>query len=503
MAGYHFLAIKKRQIDENGKPAGPPLSCSRTAHGLRKVQGGRPRRTDRSFQDMRLPVRATSLMLCALMLFMPAFSSYAMAGGIIRDAETEKLIRDYARPIFRAAGLGSHNIKIHLVADSAFNAFVVDGQNMFIHTGAIINSKTPNQLIGVIAHETGHITGGHLARFRSQLKKARTASLMLQLLSIAAMVGGAAAGSNVGTGAGRALSATPGMIQRSILAYRRVEESSADRAAVSFLNATHQSSRGMLKTFEFFANQGLASMQGVDPYLLSHPMPQQRMAQLRDLARRSPWFKRRDPPALQQRHDMVRAKLIGFLDHPRTVFNRYRRSDKSLPARYARAIASYRQSGLRSFLPKINALIAEKGDNPYFYELKGQFLFEGGRAAEAIKPLRQAVRLAPREPLIRILLAQSLLASGDDLLVNEAIRHLRKALGREDKNATGYRQLATALARKGKIAGAELASAQAYFYEGRLALAKQQAKRAKKKFRNGSAKWLIADDILRFHPPRR
>jgi predicted Zn-dependent protease len=224
---------------------------------------------------------------------------------------------------------------------------------------------------------------------------------------------------------------------------------------------------------------------------------------LRDLVRRSPYFKRRDPPAMQARHDMVRAKLVGFLDHPRTVFNRYPRTDRTMPARYARAIASYRQSGLRAFLPKINALLRDRPQNPFFYEIKGQFLFEGGRASEAIRPLRQAVRLAPREPLIRILLAQALLSSGDDLLVSEAIRHLRKALGREDKNATGYRQLATALARKGKIAGAELASAQAYFYEGRLALAKQQAKRAKKKFRNGSAKWLIADDILRFHPPRR
>ena len=450
---------------------------------------------------MKLSRKLTSLGLCLILLTMPALSLRAMAGGLIRDAETERLIRDYARPIFRAAGLGGRNIKIHIVADHSFNAFVVDGQNMFLNVGAIVNSKTPNQLIGVIAHETGHIVGGHLARFRSQLKKARSASLMLQLLSIAAMVGGAAAGSNIGQAGGAALQGGQTMLRRSILAYRRVEESSADRAAVSFLNATHQSGRGMLMTFEFFANQGLGS--AVNPYLLSHPMPMQRMAQLRDLVRRSPWFKRRDPPALQLRHDMVRAKLSGFLDNPRTVFNTYPRSDRSLPALYARAIASYRQSGLRSFLPKINALIARKPGNPWFYELKGQFLFEGGRASEAIRPLRKAVSLAPHEPLIRILLAQALLASGDDLLVNEAIRHLRKGLAREKEYSLGYRQLAQAMARKHNIPAAELASAQAYFYEGQLALAKQQARRAKKKFRPGSAKWLIADDILKFQPPRR
>ena len=179
-----------------------------------------------------------------------------------------------------------------------------------------------------IAHETGHITGGHLARFRSQLKKAQSASLMLQILSIAAMVGGAATGSNIGQAGGAALQGGNTIIQRSILAYRRVEESSADRAAVSFLNGTRQSTLGMLKTFEYFADQGLASARLVDPYLQSHPMPRQRLAQLRDLARRSPYFNKLDSPSLQSRHEMVKAKLIGFLDNPQTVFNQYPRQNK-------------------------------------------------------------------------------------------------------------------------------------------------------------------------------
>lgn len=457
----------------------------------------------RFVSEYRKIKKSLSFLLAILLVLVPVLSSSARAGGLIRDAETEKLIREYARPIFKAAGLFGQNIKIHIVSDRNFNAFVVDGQNMFIHIGAIVNSKTPNQLIGVIAHETGHITGGHLARFRSQLKRAQSASLMLQILSIAALIGGAAAGSDIGKAGGAALQGGNSMIQRSILAYRRVEESSADRAAVSFLNSTHQSADGMLKTFEYFANQGLASLRSVDPYLQSHPMPRQRLAQLRNIARESPYFKKLDPPSLQRRHEMVKAKLIGFLDNPRSVFNLYSKRNKSIPARYARAIASYRRSGLNSFLPKINMLIAEQPNNPYFREIKGQFLFEGGRPSNAIRPLRKAVSLAPNEPLIRVLLAQALLGSNDDLLVDEAIRHLRKALGRENKYATGYRQLATAYARKRKISSAELASAQAYFYEGRLDLAKQQAKRAKKKFKNGTARWLIADDILKFQKPRR
>ncbi len=457
----------------------------------------------RFIQDMRKLNSLLVPLLAVVLVMVSVLVSTAQARGLIRDTEAENLMRDYARPIFKAAGLYSQNVKIHIVADHAFNAFVVDGQNMFIHIGAITNSKTPTQLIGVIAHETGHITGGHLARFRSQLKKAQSASLMLQILSIAAMIGGAAAGSDIGQAGGAALMGGNTIIQKNILAYRRVEESSADRAAVTFLNGTHQSARGMLKTFEFFADQGLASLRQVAPYLQSHPMPRQRLAQLRDIARASPYFNALDRPALQRRHEMVKAKLIGFLDNPATVFNLYNKHNNSLPARYARAIASYRRGGLKSFLPRINALIAEQPDNAYFYEIKGQFLFEGGRSTTAIKPLRKAVSLAPRASLIRVLLAQALLGSNDDMLVDEAIRHLRKALGREDKYSVGYRQLANAYARKKKISRAEVASAQAYFYEGRLKLAKQQAKRAKKKLKNGSAQWLIADDILKFRRPRR
>ncbi len=451
-------------------------------------------------QDFR---KKLSLLLVVVLVALPVLSSHALAGGLIRDAETEKLIRDYARPIFKAAGLSGQNVKIHIIGSGSFNAFVIDGQNMFIHTGAIVNSKAPNQLIGVIAHETGHITGGHLASLRSQLKKAQTASLMFQILSIAAMIGGAATGNQFGQAGGAAMQGGNLMLQKQMLADRRIKESSADRAAVSFLNATHQSAKGMLQTFEYFMDQSRGSMRQVNPYLQSHPLPPQRIEQLRDLAARSPYFRKLDPAALQFRHDMVKAKLIAFLDKPRTVLNIYGRRNTSLPARYAQAIAYYKQSGLKAFLPRINALIKDRPGDPFLHEIKGQFLFEGGRPSTAIKPLRKAVSLAPREPLIRILLAQALLSSGDDLFVSEAIRHLRKALGREKHNAAAYRQLAQAYGRKRKIAQAELASAQAYFYEGKLNLAKQQAKRAKKKIKQGSAGWLIADDILKFQRPQR
>jgi predicted Zn-dependent protease len=436
----------------------------------------------------------------------------AEAAGMIRDAETETLLKIYSKPIFAAAGLTAQGVDIHIVNDRAFNAFVVDGHNMFMHAGALMDAKTPNQIIGVIAHECGHITGGHLARLRNQISKAKSAALMLQLLGLAAMAAGAAAGAgNVGmVGMGAAYGGTDAAM-RMVLAYQQDEESSADQAAVTFLNATKQSGRGLLETLEFM-NQKLIGIQGINPYLQSHPLPPQRLAQLRNLVTASPYYDVKDPPELQLRHDLVRAKLFGFLDEPETVFNRYPQTDQSLPANYARAIATYRKSGMRTAMPQIDALITAKPDWPYFYEIKGQFLFESGNVADSIPPLRQAVTLGPDEPLIRIMLAQALLGTPDIKNVDEAISNLRIALARETSSATGYRQLAAAYGRKGDaskaggarqayLAQAELASAEAYFYEGRLKLAKQQAKRAKAGFVDGTPNWLRADDILAFEMP--
>jgi predicted Zn-dependent protease len=437
----------------------------------------------------------------------------ADAAGMIRDAETESLIRIYAKPIFTAAGLGSQGIRIHIVNDKHFNAFVVDGHNMFMHAGTLMESENPNQVIGVIAHESGHITGGHLARLRTQVSRAKSAALMLQILGLAAMVGGAFAGApGIGqAGMGVAYGGTDAAM-RTLLAYRQDEESSADQAAITFLNATKQSGRGMLESFQVLGAK-LIGVQGINPYLQSHPLPQQRIVQLRELVTTSPYYDNIDPPELQFRHDLMKAKLFGFLDEPKSVFHRYPESDQSLAAMYARAIATYRQSGMKVAQPQIDALITAKPDWPYFYELKGQFLFESGNPAAAVAPLREAVRINPDEPLIRIMLAQALLGSSNPKVVDEAITNLRTALVREDSSAMGYRQLAAAFARKAEsvkaagakkqyMAQAELASAEAYFYEGQLRLAKMQAKRAKAGLIDGTPNWIRADDILAFEVPR-
>jgi len=456
---------------------------------------------------LRLMSRCSQCLRCALTILLAvslfaASTASARAAGLIRDSEIESLLREYAQPIFKVAGLSRQNVRIHLIGARSFNAFVVDGRNMFFHVGTLMRSDTPNQVIGVIAHETGHIAGGHLSRLRQTISSAQTTSLMLRLLVLAATAAGAAAGANVGAAGAGALLGGEGLTQRYVLSYRRAEEASADQAALSYLNATRQSAKGMLSTFRYLADQSLGSLKYADPYVQSHPFPQQRIANLRDQARQSPYFEKRDSGILQIRHDMMRAKLSGFLDNPQTVLNKYPNSDQSTQARYARAIASYRRSGLSPFLPQIDALIKQQPDNPYFYEIKGQFLFKSGESRRAIAPLRTAVRLAPEEPLIRLLLVQALLANAQNnqktngAVIDEVISHLRRALIKETCSARGYRQLATAYGLKRDTANAMLASAYAYQYEGKPDLAKRQAQDAKKMFSPGSRNWLKADDIL-------
>src|SRR6188474_2787410 len=336
---------------------------------------------------------AVATALALVVASQPASAQNAPPGlPVIRDAEIEQLLRDYTAPILRAAGLGQQNVQVVLINARAFNAFVMDGRRIFVNVGALYDSKTPNEIIGVLAHETGHMAGGHLSRLREQLATAQTASIIAMLLGVGAMVGGAtaggAAGSNMGQVAPALIQGPQEMIRRSMLSYIRAQEEAADRAGVKFLNATQQSAKGMYLTFKRFADDIMIVSSRVDPYQQSHPMPRERVAALEELVKTNPYWDKVDPPELQLRHDMMRAKLAGFLERPDSVARRYPSTDVSLPARYARAISAYRFAGVANAIAQIDALIAAQPNNPYFHELKGQALLEGARPAEAIAPLR-------------------------------------------------------------------------------------------------------------------
>jgi predicted Zn-dependent protease len=337
-------------------------------------------------------------MLTATALVCAGVPAHAQKGPpIIRDAETEQLLREYTQPILRSAGLAQQNVQVVIINDRSFNAFVADGRRIFVNGGALMESETPNQIIGVLAHETGHIAGGHLARLREALSAATTQSIIAMILGVGAMVAAGSSG-NAGSGLGQAgaaaIAGPTQAIQNTMFGYMRQQEEQADRAGVKFLTATGQSPKGMYETFKRLADQMLYQNRYISPYMQSHPLPRERVAALEGIARASPYWDHKDPPALQARHDLMRAKLFGFLERPDAVARRYPPSDTSLAARYARAIAAYRYSDPRAAAASIDALIQAQPQNPYFYELKGQALLEAGKPAEAIAPLRHAVQLA-------------------------------------------------------------------------------------------------------------
>src|SRR6266403_5160 len=450
--------------------------------------------------------KLTAATVAAVLAFAPvaALAQQEKGPPIIRDTEAEQLLRDYSRPILRVAGLEKQNIQVTIINQTAFNAFVADGHRIFVNHGALLQSETPNQIIGVLAHETGHLAGGHLAKLREQLAQAQTQLIIAMLLGVGAIAAGATKNNSGNSGladAGAAAIAAPQeVIQRSLLSYVRQQEENADRAGVKFLTATQQSPRGMYDTFKRFANDSLFAARGADPYAQSHPLPADRVAALEELARSSPYWDKKDDPALQLRHDMVRAKVSAFMERPDTVYRRYPPSNDSLPARYARAIATYLHGDLRSALAQIEGLIQLQPSNPYFYELRGQALLEGGKPAEAIAPLRKALQLSNNAPLIEMLLGQALVATDNKAYAEEAITILRSAVARESEAPLGYTQLAMAYGRKGDFAQADLASAQAAFLRGDNKTARELASRAKTRFAIGTPGWVKADDIVSAKP---
>jgi len=448
----------------------------------------------------RLVRRLTVAALAAAVALAPvAASAQAKRGiGLIRDAEAEKLVRDYARPILQAAGLGGANIQIKIVNDGTFNAFVADQRHIFINAGTLIDTRTPNELIGVIAHETGHLAGNHLVRLREEI-------IRTQILSAIAMIGGVAASAAGGSGEGAVASVLGGQQigQRSILAYARSEETTADRAAITYLDKTGQSGKGMLDTFERLADQQLFASAYGDPYTMSHPLAADRIAALEDVVKSSKNYGRTDDAALQLRHDLVRAKFIAFTGSAQQTQRAYPASDTSLPAAYARAVLAFRYGDPKSAVAATDALIKADPKNPFFQELKGQILLETGTPELAIDPLKKAVAMAPKEGLIRVMLGHAMVASEDKGLLKEAVKELTKGIGDDPDQPIGYRQLAIAYARLGDNAMADLATAQGSFASGDVKAAKQYASRAQANLKTGSPAWLRADDIVTYKNPIR
>lgn len=446
----------------------------------------------RPFYPLAALLRQTALRfaLFAGALASAAWPAQAHAQSLIRDAEIERTLRAYSEPIFAAAGLAPKDVAIYIVNDPQFNAFVAGGQNMFMNTGTIMRAKRPRELIGIIAHETGHISGGHLVRSAEAYEKATVPLIIGTLLGIAAMASGAG---DAGAGI---LAGGQNIAQRSILAYSREQEAKADQAAVDFLDATEQSSRGLLDTFAMFRNEEILSARAPNPFLQSHPLSDERIGALDARVEKSPYKDTEETAEQKKTFKRMQAKLEGFISRLDLVQRRYPLTDKSVPARYARAIAYYRVQQLDRAFGELEPLIAEEPDNPYFHELKGQILLENQRVAEAIPEHRRSAELLPDEPLFKVNLGQALVATEDPRNAKPAIDTLERALRQDADNTFAWDQLAKAYALANNIPMAELATAEKYYRVGAMLEALPHALRAQCGLEKGTPAARRAQDIV-------
>lgn len=434
--------------------------------------------------------RILHFLVAALLLAVTVPSAHAQQMNFIRDAECENIMRFYAAPIFRAGGFDPKQIQIHLIADKQLNAFVSNGLNMYFFTGLIQRADNAEQVMGVMAHELGHIVGGHLARMDEKMRAAQKQSLYAMALGALAAV----ALGNPGA-APAAILGGQQAVMASVLSYSRTQESSADQAGLKFLDEAGISAQGLYDFFKVLENQELLAVGRQDPYMRTHPLTPERMAAVEAHLAKSPYTNKPLPPIYNVMHNRMKAKLAGFMDPPAQVFKKYPETDNSIDARYARSIVYYRQPDLAKAIPLIDGLIAEEPKNPYFHELKGQMLFENGRAAEAIPQYQAAVDVLPESPLLRTELAQAQIESQDLSLNKAAIANLEKSRELDDNNIQTYRLLATAYGRDGQVGMASLIQADISLGYGRFGEARILADRAMQNLRQGSPAWQRANDI--------
>jgi len=407
---------------------------------------------------------------------------------VIRDAETETLLRNFANPLFRASGVEPNTVRIILIRDDALNAFVSTGNRLFINTGIIAKSESALELIAVLAHETGHIRGGHIAKLPEMMREAMIKSIAAMLIGVAA----ATAGRSPDAGMGAMLGGQH-LAQRGLMSFTRSMENGADQSALYALDRVGWSARGMLGLFGRIKDQDALVDELQDPYLRTHPLTKDRVETVTAHIARSPHSDARLPAAFDSGFLMVRAKLRGFLEPSSVTLRRIRDDDPAAEARYARGIALYRLGRTDEALKPIDQLLAAMPSNPWLHELKGQILFEGGRGAAAIAPYREAARLAPEHAPIRAALARALIETGDPAQLRQAIGHLQSALAREHDDAWSWRSLGIAFGRIGEMGQADLALAEEALVLGEIPRARALARRAEKQLPPGPSRLRAVD----------
>ena len=415
----------------------------------------------------------------------------AAAQSTIRDAEIEATLRSYADPLFRAANLNPSEINLIIVEDDSLNAFVTNGQNMFIHTGLILAAKNASELKGVMAHETGHIAGAHLARSREAIAQAAVPAYISIGLGLMAIAAGA-------PDAGAALIAgSQQFAYASFVQHTQAQESSADQAAVTYLETTGQTGRGLLEfaNRQFRYNEFLVKNQ-VPSWMRTHPLWSDRIQALRQRVEQGEHVGAVESKEDTERFILMQAKLIGYLRHSRDTLRLYPLTDKSVPARYARAISAMRKADFGLAKSEAEALALEQPRNAYFQELLGEIALSTGDVKGALAYNRKALELAPRHPLLQVNLARALVKAGDGTQLDEAVQLLQQVTHvTEPDNISAWFALSEAYNDKGEDGMARLATAELRFRIGDYSAAKSFAERAKERLAKDTPSFRRATDI--------
>lgn len=432
----------------------------------------------------------TALLAVLALLMLGARPAFAQS--VLRDAETEALLNDMAAPLVEAAGLEPGNVDMVLINDSSINAFVAGGQAVYIHSGLIDAADTANEVQGVIAHELGHITGGHIVRFSEGANNAGNISILSLIL------GAAAAAAGAGEAAMGIIMAGQRAALGKFLAFTRVQESAADAAGAEYLSIAGISGRGSLTFFGKLQNREFRYGYSQDDdaaFTRTHPLSGDRIARLRESYQVDPAWNAPDDPVLQARFERVKAKLYGYQKTPERTWQKYPKRRTDVPARYARAYAYHKAALMNEALAEADALLAADPDDPYFLELKGQVLLESGRPLDALDPLRRATTLTNAQPLIAAMFGHALIATEDEQYHPEAEQVLRAAVGRDRYNPFAWYQLGVIHAARGDLPRAKLASAEQQVMNRRYREALMSAQDAAAGLPEDTPDWLRAGDI--------
>lgn len=438
----------------------------------------------------RLSLARIGQLITALLAMIAITVQPVAAQSILRDAETEALFSDMVAPLVAVSELDAKDVEVILINSSQINAFVAGGQRMFFYSGTIAAADTAVEIQGIMAHELGHITGGHIIRFDEGIKTATGITILSLILGAAAIAAGAG---DAGAGI---LAAGQQAATGKFLAFSRIQERSADSAGARYLSGAGITGKGSIDFFKKLQNYEFRlGIPQEDSYGRTHPLSGERVSLLRDVYQVDPAWNTRPDPEIEARFQRVKAKLLGFTNEAATTLREFPESDQSVPARYARAYAWHKTAYPDRALMEVNNLLKDAPNDPYFLELHGQILLESGRPTEALDSLRKAVRLTNNQPLIASLFGHALIATEDESHFAEAQRVLKAAVVKDNRNPFAWYQLGVVYSQQGDTARAQLATAESALLQRNYGSAIRSSQIAMSGIKENTPEWIRAQDI--------